>query len=79
MYKNINAECARQGITKKDLAKKTHIKLSTLHEKLKNPNGFSLKEAFKIEEVLNSPLTLRELFEYDDCDSDVNKKINLVS
>ena len=35
MYPNLNAEMARQGWTRKDLANKTGIRYQTLNEKLK--------------------------------------------
>lgn len=69
MYRYLNAECARAGITKEDLAKKIlNISPSTLWRKTKLRDGFKVNEAIKIQEALNSSLSINKLFEFDDCD-----------
>lgn len=69
MYRNLNAECARVGITKAELAEKVlGISPSTLWRKTKLRDGFKVTEAIRIQETLKSKLSIEELFEFDDCD-----------
>ncbi len=69
MYPNVNAECARKGITRKFLAQQVlHITPGTLSKKLKKRNGFSFEEAQKIQEYLNPGMDLNKLFEFDSRD-----------
>ena len=44
MYPNLNAEMARQGWTRKDLANKTGIRYQTLNEKLNGKRPFTFPE-----------------------------------
>lgn len=76
MYRNLNAECARLGVTQKYLAEKVlNITPSTLSIKLKDPHGLKLIEAKKIKEFLHSDLPIDELFQFDPVDS-INKSSN---
>lgn len=69
MYRYLNAECARAGVTKEELAKNIlNISPSTLWRKTKLRDGFKVSEAIKIQEALNSTLSIKKLFEFDDCD-----------
>ena len=66
MYRNLNAECARAGVTKKMIANEVlHIQPSTLSIKLKKDDGFKINEAQKIKEYLKSSLTLEDLFKFE--------------
>ena len=50
MYRNLNAECAKAGITKLELAEKIlEISPSTLWRKTKLRDGFKINEALKIQ------------------------------
>lgn len=67
MYRNLNAECARVNVTRKELAKKAlKIQPTTLSNKLKDDNGLKLAEAKKIKEYLHTDLSLDELFMYEE-------------
>ena len=52
MYRNLNAECARVGITKSDLAEKVlNISPSTLWRKTKLKDGFKVSEELKFKKL----------------------------
>ena len=58
IYRNLNAEMARQGITQKELAKMVGRTGSTMSLKLNGLSSISLDEAKKIKKVLKSDLSL---------------------
>ncbi len=58
MYKNLNAELARMGWTRKDLSKATNIRYQTLNEKMNGKSDFTLKEAFEIKKAMNIDMSL---------------------
>lgn len=62
MYKNLEAELARKGITKGDLAKALQIRPTTLSNKLSGKSIITLKEALTIKSVLGVEMSLEELF-----------------
>lgn len=62
MYKNLNAELARMGWTRKDLSKATNIRYQTLNEKMNGKSSFTLKEAFEIKRVMNIDMPLDQIF-----------------
>lgn len=62
MYKNLNAELARMGWTRKDLAEATNIRYQTLNEKMNGKSGFTLKEAFEIKKAMNIDMSLDQIF-----------------
>ena len=62
MYKNLEAELSRKGLTKTELAKEMGITISTLSLKLSGKSNLTLPEALKIKEILNVNLTIEELF-----------------
>lgn len=63
MYRNLEAELARQGITKTDVAKELGITLGTLSLKLNGKYKLTLPEAIKIKKILNVDLPIEYLFE----------------
>ena len=63
IYRNLNAEMARQGITQKELAKMVGRTGSTMSLKLNGLSSISLEEAKIIKTVLKSDLSLEDLFE----------------
>lgn len=63
MYKNVKGEMARRGLTLKDVASKLKISISTLSSKMNGKYNFTLNEAKQIKKVLDTELTLEELFE----------------
>lgn len=65
MYPNVRAEMARKNITITMLAKDPRIDcaVSTMSLKLKGKYDLSFKEAVSIKAILETDLTLEELFE----------------
>ena len=62
MYKAIIVELARNGLSKKDLARISGISYSSLLDKLNRRTSFTLDECVKIKRALNTSLPLEELF-----------------
>lgn len=62
MYKELDIEILRKGMTKKMLAKKANIRYQTLIAKLKGKYPITFDECLKIKEALNSDLPLEILF-----------------
>ena len=48
MYRNLEAEMAREGITRKDLAETLGVRYATIIDKMKGRYSFTLDEAFII-------------------------------
>lgn len=63
MYRNLEAELARAGITKKQLADFLQVKPSTICEKLSKPSRLKLCEAKAIRTRFFPSLTMEYLFE----------------
>lgn len=63
MFRNLEAEIKRQGLTKFKLASLLHMRPSTLSQKLNGKSDFTLKEAFKIQQILKAEtISLEILF-----------------
>ena len=62
MYRNLEAEIVRRGMTQGELAKKMSIAPSTISKKVNGKTPFTLPEAFVIREILGVEITLEELF-----------------
>nr|DAX63388.1 MAG TPA: SOS-response transcriptional repressor [Caudoviricetes sp.] len=62
MYKNLEAELARNGITRIDIAEVLQLNISTVSNKLTIPKRLKLYEAVKIKEAFFPDLTLDYLF-----------------
>lgn len=69
MYKNLSAEIARKGLTKKTVAKEIGLSESAFFKKLKGTSSFSFDEALKIKSVLGLDCPIEYLFanEGDGC------------
>lgn len=63
MYKNVNAERARKGITLEDLAEALGKTVSTVSQKLNGIYPITLDEAKIIKSCLGVDMPLEELFE----------------
>lgn len=63
MYKNLEAEMAREKVTRKDLADLLDVRYATVIDKLKGRFSFTLDEAFKIRNRYFSNLSFEYLFE----------------
>lgn len=62
MYKALNVELAKNGLTKKDLARISGISYSSLLDKLNRRTSFTFDECVKIKRALNTSLPLEDLF-----------------
>lgn len=62
MYPNLNAEMARLGITRKELAQKINMAEATLSFKMNGKTKFTFDEILKIKEMLGVDIPLEELF-----------------
>lgn len=63
MYRNLEAEMARKGVSKSDLAKCLGVRYATVIDKTKGRSQFSMAEAFKIKEHFFSSCSLEYLFD----------------
>ncbi|MFS0822132.1 XRE family transcriptional regulator [Bacillus sp. 1P02SD] len=63
MYRNLLAEMARRGITKKDLAEFLNMRYPTIVDKTNGKSRFYLDEAFKIRNEFFPDCDLLYLFE----------------
>jgi len=63
MYKNVNAERARKGITLENLAEALGLTISTVSQKLNGKYPITLDEAKIIKSCLGVDMPLEELFE----------------
>ena len=62
MYKNLNAELARMGWTRKDLALAANIRYQTLSEKMNGKTAFTFPEAIKIKKAMKIDMPLEQIF-----------------
>lgn len=62
MYRNLEAEIARNGFTKKELADKLGMRYATLVDKLNGKYPFYLEQALQIKEVVAPDCELEYLF-----------------
>lgn len=62
MYKNLEAELKRKGITRADVAEAVGINIATVSEKLTKENRLKLSEAMKIKDCFFPDLSLEYLF-----------------
>jgi len=66
MYRNLEAEITRKGMTKRELAKMMELAPSTMSQKLNGKAVFTYPEAKKVKEILGVEITLEELFSTHD-------------
>lgn len=62
MYRNLEAEMAREGVTRKDFAELLDVRYATVIDKLKGKFSFTLDEAFKIRSEFFPTLSFEYLF-----------------
>ncbi|MYL57399.1 XRE family transcriptional regulator [Virgibacillus halodenitrificans] len=63
MYRNLEAEMARMGITKKSMAEELEMRYPTMTEKLKGKYPLRFDEAIKIQQRFFPDHSLEYLFE----------------
>lgn len=66
MYKNLEAEMARLGITRGNLAEILNVRYATIIEKMNGKSRFYYDEAMKIKNTLFPELSLEYLFDPTD-------------
>ena len=64
-YKTLNAEIARSGLKKKEIAQRIGIPRTTFSKKLKG-GPWPVEQAIKIKEILRTDMPLEKLFEEDE-------------
>lgn len=62
MYRNLEAELRRKGITRAMLADALKINIATISEKLTKPGRLKLEEAKKIHKIFFADLEFEYLF-----------------
>ncbi len=65
MYRNLEAEMKRKGITQKELAGFLKKDESTISLKMSGKRGFTLGEAKEIKKILGVDIPIEVLFETD--------------
>lgn len=63
MFRNLEAEMTRKGISRQDLAELIGVSYNTARNKIKGNNRFFFDEAYKIKEELFPEYSLEYLFE----------------
>ena len=63
MYKRVEAGMVLTGVDKKELARVIGVSYNTLLQKLRGDSDFTLNEALKIKEAINSSDPIELLFE----------------
>ena len=66
MFRNLDAEMARKGVTAAYLAGKLNMTPTTLSLKLHGRSELSLKQAVQIKDILSVDIPLEILFERSD-------------
>jgi DNA-binding XRE family transcriptional regulator len=66
LYRNLEAEMVREGVTRKNLAEALNVRYATIIDKLKGRYSFTLDEAFVIRNKFFPNLTLEYLFETEE-------------
>ena len=62
MFNRIDVECARDQITKKQLAEKADMKYDALLNKLKGKTEFTLSEMLRVQRAFKHRISLEDLF-----------------
>lgn len=62
MYPNVRAELARKGLTQEKVAERMGIADGTLSGKLNGRYQFTLNEARRLKEILETDIPIEELF-----------------
>ena len=62
MFRNLDAELKRKGMTRGDLAKAMNITPSTMSMKLNGKSGLTLNEALRIKGILEVDIPIEQLF-----------------
>ncbi len=74
MYRNLEAEMARNKVTRRNLADTLGVRYATVIEKLNGKYPFKLDEAFAIKQNFFPNLSMEYLFESDEVNSNKRQK-----
>ncbi|MCR8658950.1 XRE family transcriptional regulator [Paenibacillus endoradicis] len=74
MFRNLEAEMARNGVNKGDFAKFLGVRYATVIDKTKGRNRFYLDEASKIQRHFFPNCTIEYLFEQDNHNTPISMK-----
>jgi DNA-binding XRE family transcriptional regulator len=66
LYRNLEAEMVRNGITRKDVSDLLNVRYATVVQKLNGKYKFNLEEAFVIKDNYFPGLSLEYLFQADE-------------
>lgn len=67
MYRNLEAELARNGITRKEIAKIIGCSTSTVSQKMSGKSSFTMPEARALQKVLGIDKPIDYLFATNEC------------
>ncbi len=65
MFHNLDIELTKARMTRRELAKSIGVTPTTMSLKLNGKSSISLKECIDIKKILQSELTIEDLFEWD--------------
>lgn len=68
MYRNLNAERTRKGLTWRQLAEKCGVNYSTLTNKVSAGGEFTLAQAVALRDALGVNMPLEQLFMWEEKD-----------
>lgn len=74
MFKILESNLVLNDLSKKELAKKLGLGYNTLLLKMKGENNFTLDEAFKIKEIINTNESIEKLFSKSKKEGSICKK-----
>jgi Trp operon repressor len=66
MYVNLECEMLKSRISRRDLAKKLTVSYQTITNKLNRTTQFTRDEMYSIKQILNTDVSLEELFELEE-------------
>ena len=66
MYRNLEAELIRKGLSKQEIAHSLNVGYNTLLAKMRGDSSFTLDEAFKIRKIVSAEKPIEYLFEKTD-------------
>lgn len=69
MYRNLEAELKRQGISRGEIATAIGVNIATVSAKLTRPGRLKLDEAIRIQETFFPKMDIKYLFECEECKS----------
>lgn len=74
MYRNLNAERTRKGLTWKELAKACGVNYNTLTNKVSAGGEFTLAQAVALRNALGVDMPLEQLFMWEEKDGAARAK-----